>query len=211
MESYNLKHISIPAIVMQMCENLGYNFYLNDPRIDEIFPCDNCGNSLEILYVNSSCDYLGECYKEGGECPRCLLTKYIQDSAGINFMVAEKKQQEHLKRLDFRKIGYDDEHDVCSHLFEEILPRTYLSDDLIVACEIYRAELNEEPIWFSKIAEILKGKMTKAAVSKSLNILTDYGIICGAYGAAADDCYGYIYEINPIHKARVRNLLFYIY
>jgi len=202
---YLIKYIPIPAIVMQMCENLGYELYLNDPCMDEIFSCDKCNNDPEILYVKSSCDYFGECDEEGF-CPQCLLTDYIQDSAAQNRMYAQEVYQESEKT-----VGIDNEQDICDQLFAEILSPGLLSDDLKVACEIYRAELNKKPVWFSWLTGKLKKQMSMEKVSNALDTLADWGIIQGAYGPTEKGCVGYIYEITSWNRSRIRDLLFYVY
>jgi hypothetical protein len=57
-----------------------------------------------------------------------------------------------------------------------------LSSGLKVACEIYRFNLNKQPIWFGKLVESLKGEMSKNTISNSIDTLFDWGIIKGEYG-----------------------------
>ena len=65
-----------------------------------------------------------------------------------------------------------------------------LSNEFKIACEIYKAELNQEPIWFTKLTEILYGKIGKTIIS--LDALSDYGIVRYVYGATNTGCVGRI-------------------
>lgn len=57
-----------------------------------------------------------------------------------------------------------------------------LSNELKVAAEIYRcSELNEK-VWFGKLVDLLHGEVSKATISRSLNVLFDWGIIKAEYG-----------------------------
>ena len=71
-----------------------------------------------------------------------------------------------------------------------------LSFELVVACEIYRANLANEPIWYSKLVEILKEKGDKKDVSNALDLLSDWGIIKGHYDKTEKGRAGYVYEIT---------------
>ncbi|KXA91525.1 hypothetical protein AKJ63_01375 [candidate division MSBL1 archaeon SCGC-AAA259D18] len=58
-----------------------------------------------------------------------------------------------------------------------------LSNDMKVACEIYRHnEDKKEPIWFAKLSEILENEMLRSAVSRSLDKLSDWGIVKREHG-----------------------------
>lgn len=57
-----------------------------------------------------------------------------------------------------------------------------LSDEFKVAAEIYRFNLREQPIWFTKLAEELKSEMSPSTVLRALNVLSDWGIVKAQYG-----------------------------
>jgi len=57
-----------------------------------------------------------------------------------------------------------------------------LSNELKVAAEIYACEQRGERVWFTKLAQLLKGEMAPATVMKSLRTLIDFGIIKAQFG-----------------------------
>jgi len=59
-----------------------------------------------------------------------------------------------------------------------------LSDEFKIAAEIYGFNIKDEPIWFTKLAEVLKKKkvMSSSTVLRGLNVLSDWGIIRAQYG-----------------------------
>jgi len=79
-----------------------------------------------------------------------------------------------------------------------------LSNDFKIACEIYKAELNQEPIWFTKLTEILYGKIGKTIISDSLDALSDYGIVRYVYGATNTGCVAGLLYICDEHKNRIK-------
>jgi len=87
-----------------------------------------------------------------------------------------------------------------------------LSKDLIVACEIYKAELKKESIWFTYIVEKLKNKVSKIEISMALDTLSDWGIIEYEYGPTGKGRAGCLFKITSHHKQKVKELYeeFYI-
>ena len=84
--------------------------------------------------------------------------------------------------------------------------KTRLSKDLVVACEIYKAEIQEEPIWFSRLVERLSGIMSKKDVSDALDKLFDWGFIQGEYGATENGKAGRIFKIALSSKQGIKAL-----
>lgn len=57
-----------------------------------------------------------------------------------------------------------------------------LSNDLKICSVIYENEHEiHEKVWFSKLVEILAGEMSRATVSKTLDKLSDLGMIDGTW------------------------------
>ena len=81
-----------------------------------------------------------------------------------------------------------------------------LSDEFKVALEIYKAESNGEPIWFTRIVERMSGEVSKSTVSNALDTLTDWGIISGSYGSTGTGKAAYCYTITEHHKSRMKEL-----
>jgi len=79
-----------------------------------------------------------------------------------------------------------------------------LSNDFKIACEIYRYELNNEPIWFTKLTEMLYGKIDKNTISDSLDTLSDWGIVKYEYGYTnTGHCAGLLHICDG-HKDRIK-------
>ncbi|MDD3977642.1 MAG: hypothetical protein PHI15_05745 [Methanomicrobium sp.] len=57
-----------------------------------------------------------------------------------------------------------------------------LSNDLKVACAIYTCKLEGEVVWYNKLVDLLKGKVSPTTISKSLHNLFDWGIVKAEYG-----------------------------
>lgn len=57
-----------------------------------------------------------------------------------------------------------------------------LSREMKVAAEIYRFNSEGEKIWFTKLAESLRGVMAASTIQKALNALIDWGIVRVQYG-----------------------------
>ena len=61
----------------------------------------------------------------------------------------------------------------------------------MVACEIYHFNINNQPIWYSKLVSQFEGKLSKLAVSHALDVLADWGISFGEYGCTENGRAGY--------------------
>lgn len=83
---------------------------------------------------------------------------------------------------------------------------TTLSNDLKVACEIYRANISDTPIWFSKLVEIFSGKIERREVSHALDTLSDWMLIEGHYGSLGNGRAGYLYEISEVSIPVIKRL-----
>ena len=82
-----------------------------------------------------------------------------------------------------------------------------LSNEFKVACEIFKAGLNGEPIYFSKLVEKLSGKLSKNTISNAIDTLFDWGIIKAEYGPiSASGRAGRLFEISNEHKNRIQDL-----
>jgi len=82
-----------------------------------------------------------------------------------------------------------------------------LSTDLIVACEIYRMTVvNGERVWFTKLVETLKDKMSKNVVSHAMDTLCDWMLIYGEYGETENGRAGRLFLIDDDHKHRIKDL-----
>jgi predicted transcriptional regulator len=81
-----------------------------------------------------------------------------------------------------------------------------LSSEFKVACEIYKAELNGERVWFTKLAERLSGKLSKNTISNAIDTLFDWGIIRAEYGPTDTGRAGRLFEISNEHKHRIKDL-----
>ena len=53
--------------------------------------------------------------------------------------------------------------------------------DFLIACIIRESEKKDNPIWFNKLENVLKGRASRATISKNLDKLFDYGIVNGAW------------------------------
>lgn len=84
-----------------------------------------------------------------------------------------------------------------------------LSPEFIVAIEIYKSNVFNEPLHFTKLVDKLDGKLTKNQVSDALNTLLNWGIAIGMYNSYKyGDVKGYVFlfEIDELHKDRIRKL-----
>ncbi len=57
-----------------------------------------------------------------------------------------------------------------------------LSPEFKVAAEIYKYNSRGEKVWFTKLAESLKGEMSSSTVMKALRRLFDWGIVKAEFG-----------------------------
>ena len=81
-----------------------------------------------------------------------------------------------------------------------------LSNDLKVACEIYKENLSRRPVWFSKLVETLDGVISRYEVSHAIDTLTDWGIIEGHYDSLGNGWSGYVYEISDSAQDTIKKL-----
>lgn len=84
-----------------------------------------------------------------------------------------------------------------------------LSSEFIVAIEIYKSNLCNEPLHFRTLVDKLDGKLTKSQVSDALDILVDWGIAIGMYNSYQQGDlkeYAFLFEIDENHKDRIRKL-----
>ena len=84
-----------------------------------------------------------------------------------------------------------------------------LSSEFIVAVEIYKFNISNEPLHFTKLVDKLDGKLSKNQVSDALDILLDWGVVIGMYNSYQQGVtkgYAFLFEIDENHKDRIRNL-----
>lgn len=60
-----------------------------------------------------------------------------------------------------------------------------LSKEFKVAAQIYECNANNETVWFTKLAELLKDDMSPATTMKALRTLVDWNMVKAEYGATA--------------------------
>ena len=90
---------------------------------------------------------------------------------------------------------------------EPVKVKNPLSSEFKVACEIYKAESNSEPIWYSRLVERLNGKLSKNTISDAIDTLFDWGIIKAEYGPIDDmGRAGRLFVISNEHKSRIKDL-----
>lgn len=56
-----------------------------------------------------------------------------------------------------------------------------LSVELKVACEIYRFNIENKPVWFGRLAESFHDRTNKNLISRSIDTLFDWGILKAKY------------------------------
>ena len=86
------------------------------------------------------------------------------------------------------------------------MTRNPLSTDFKVACAIYEAQINDQPIWFTKLVERLNGIVSKNTISDALDALFDWGIIKAEYGPTDSGRAGRLFKISNEHKDRIKDL-----
>lgn len=84
-----------------------------------------------------------------------------------------------------------------------------LSNEFKIACDIYSANILNEPIWYSKIVDRLKNEMEENDVSAAMDALSDFNIVTGKYGQTGNDSVAMLYEITDDHKKRISELCKY--
>lgn len=83
-----------------------------------------------------------------------------------------------------------------------------LSNELIVACEIWHYNSINQPIWFTKLVENLKEHMDKQTVSAALDTLEDWLIAFSEYGPTLEGHVGRVWFIDTHDNGdfRIRDL-----
>jgi len=81
-----------------------------------------------------------------------------------------------------------------------------LSNELKVAAEIYRCEIQGEKVWLGKLVENLKGKISKNTISAAIDTLFDWKIIKAEYGATEKGRAGRLLMINEEEKPTIKDL-----
>jgi hypothetical protein len=74
--------------------------------------------------------------------------------------------------------------------------KSRLSTELKVACEIWHYNTLGEPVWLGKLVDSLSWCMDKHAISQSLDILFDWVIIYGEYGATENGRAGRLFFVD---------------
>jgi len=57
-----------------------------------------------------------------------------------------------------------------------------LSPEMKVAAEIYSFNAKNQKVWFTKLADSLRGEVSISTIHKAINALTDWGIVRVQYG-----------------------------
>ena len=87
-----------------------------------------------------------------------------------------------------------------------------LSNELKVAAEIYRCELQGQKVWLGKVVELLDGitnpnkKISKNTISAAIDTLFDWGIIKAEYGATEKGRAGRLLMISNEAKPTIKDL-----
>lgn len=79
-----------------------------------------------------------------------------------------------------------------------------VNDDFKIAFEIYRAEINNEQVWLSKLADNLE--MDIRVVANRLDYLEDSGIILGGYDYIDDTHIKRMFIIHDGAFSRIKEL-----
>ena len=74
-----------------------------------------------------------------------------------------------------------------------------LSNDFIVACEIY----NLNQTCFEKLVDSLRNKLDRKTIANSVDTLHDWGIVQSEYDS---NCCCRIFKIHNEHKLRIKEL-----
>jgi len=81
-----------------------------------------------------------------------------------------------------------------------------LSPELQVACEIYKHNIENKPIWFSKLCERFKNDYDKSKVVSSIHTLSDWRILRYDYGETKRGMVGVIFTIDNYAIERISEL-----
>lgn len=83
---------------------------------------------------------------------------------------------------------------------------TLLSNEFKVAAQIYECNEENQKIWFSKLAELLKAEMCPATVMKSIRGLFDWGIVKAEYGETDKGRAGRLLFIAGESKSTIKDI-----
>jgi hypothetical protein len=81
-----------------------------------------------------------------------------------------------------------------------------LSQELMVACEIYSLGLRNEKVWLSKLQTNLSGKVGKTKIGTCINTLFDWGILKAEYGPTDSGRAGRLLFISDDSKPLIKEL-----
>lgn len=81
-----------------------------------------------------------------------------------------------------------------------------LSNEFKVAAEIFACQENRELVWYTKLVQRLKGKLSKNTIAKALDILFDWGIVKAEYGETEKGRAGKLLIISNEAQPIVREL-----
>lgn len=82
-----------------------------------------------------------------------------------------------------------------------------LSKEMIVAAEIYHKQIQRRDTNFTELVETLKPVMKKKDVAQSLDMLMDWFIVRGEYGAIkkGNGC-AYLYLLTDVHMSDIKEV-----
>ena len=102
----------------------------------------------------------------------------------------------------------DDTHESTGHsgVPSDLRMRLLLCDEFKVAAQIYECNLNKQPLWFGKLAELLKPYMTDEQAMKGLRVLFDWGIVKAEYGETTKGKAGRLLYISSESRFTVKDV-----
>jgi predicted transcriptional regulator len=103
-------------------------------------------------------------------------------------------------------ITLENREDILIHPSPSVNKKNPMSNEFEVATEIYHCEINGELIWYNKLVEELKPKMSKNTVSKAMKTLFDWGIIESEYGETSRGNPGKLLRIADDSKQVISEL-----
>lgn len=81
-----------------------------------------------------------------------------------------------------------------------------LSNEFKVAAEIYRCEVVNQLVWYTKLVSLLKDEMSKNTVSKALDVLFDWSIVKSKFGETEKGRPGKLLKITADSKSTIKDL-----
>lgn len=84
--------------------------------------------------------------------------------------------------------------------------RELLSSEFKVATQIYECNVKNEPVWFTKLENLLKGQLGKGTVFRSLRVLFDWGIVKAEYGPTEKNRAGRLLYISSEVKPTIKEI-----